>query len=69
MLAPASDQDLNLPQRIKDLPIEKLVPELAVGGLVVSVLPRTARFFALGKLSPKAVEMLGYRHVISFSYR
>ena len=44
MLPPASDQDLGLLQRVEDLPVQQLIPELAVEGLVISVLPRRARF-------------------------
>lgn len=44
MLAPASNQDFGLPQRVKYFAIEKFVPELAVEALVVAIFPRAARF-------------------------
>ena len=40
---PLLDQHGRLRQRVEDLPVQQLVPELAVEALVVSVLPRAAR--------------------------
>ena len=40
--APALDQHLGLLQRVEDLAVEELVPELSIEALVVTVLPRTA---------------------------
>jgi len=42
--APTLDQYLRLLQRVEDLAVEHLVPELAVEALVVTVLPWAARF-------------------------
>ncbi len=42
MVAPALDQYFGLLQRVEDLRIQQLVPELAVEAFVVSVLPRAA---------------------------
>ena len=40
MAPPALDQDTGLGHCVEDLPVEQLVPELAIEGLVVAVLPR-----------------------------
>ena len=40
---PLLDQHGRLRQRVEDLPVQQLVPELAVEALVVAVLPRAAR--------------------------
>ena len=40
---PLLDQHVRLRQRVEDLPVQQLVPELAVEALVVAVLPRAAR--------------------------
>ena len=40
---PVLDQHGRLRQRVEDLPVQQLVPELAVEALVVAVLPRAAR--------------------------
>jgi hypothetical protein len=40
--APALDEDLGLQQGVKALPVEALVAQLAVEGLHIAVLPRTA---------------------------
>jgi len=41
--APALDQDDRFLQRVEDLPVEQLVPQLAVEALIVAVLPWRAR--------------------------
>ena len=41
---PLLDEDNGLRQRVEDLAVQELVPQLAVEALVVAVLPRTARF-------------------------
>ena len=40
---PLLDQHGRLRQRVEDLPVQQLIPELAVEALVVAVLPRAAR--------------------------
>ena len=42
--SPLLDHDLRLLQRIENLPVQALVPQLPVKALAVPVLPRTARF-------------------------
>lgn len=39
MDAPLLDDDLGFPEAVKDLAVQKFVPELAVEGLAVAVLP------------------------------
>ncbi len=39
---PSFDQHLGFLQRVEDLAIEQLVPQLSIEALVVAVLPRTA---------------------------
>ena len=41
--SPLLDEHLRLFERVEDLSVQELVPELAVEALVVAVLPRTAR--------------------------
>jgi hypothetical protein len=43
VLPPTLDEHLRLLQRVEDLAVQQFVPELAVEGLVVAVLPWTAR--------------------------
>ena len=43
-LPPALNQDLGLLQGVENLPVEQLIPQFPVEALVVTVLPRTARF-------------------------
>jgi hypothetical protein len=38
--APVLDDDLRLPEAVKDLAVEQFVPELAIEGLAIAVLPR-----------------------------
>jgi hypothetical protein len=40
VLAPAFDQDLGLPERVEDLAVEQLVPELGVEAFDIAILPR-----------------------------
>ncbi len=42
VLTPLLDQRLGFLQRVEDLAIEQLVPQLSIEALVVAVLPRTA---------------------------
>jgi hypothetical protein len=42
--APALDQNLSFLERVEYLPVQELVPQLAVKALVVAVLPGTAGF-------------------------
>ena len=42
VISPVFDDDLSLLQRVEDLAIEELVPQLSIEALVVAVLPRTA---------------------------
>jgi hypothetical protein len=42
--SPLLDHDLRLLQRVKDFPIQALIPQLPVEALAVTVLPWTARF-------------------------
>ena len=37
------DHDLRLLQRVKDLPVQALIPQLSVKALAVAILPGTAR--------------------------
>lgn len=41
--APALDQDDRFLERVEDFAVEQLVPEFAVEGLVVSILPGCSR--------------------------
>jgi len=41
--SPPLDDDLRLLERVEDLAVEQLVPELAIEAFVVAVLPRAAR--------------------------
>jgi hypothetical protein len=41
---PALYQDLGLLQGVENLPVEQLIPQFPIEALVVTVLPRTARF-------------------------
>ncbi len=41
--APSFDQDLRFVERVEDLPIQELIPELADEGFDLAVLPRAAR--------------------------
>jgi hypothetical protein len=45
-LPPGLYQDLGLLQGIENLPVEQLITQLPIEALVVTVLPRTARFNA-----------------------
>lgn len=42
-MPPPVDQDPGLGQRVEDLPVKQLVPQLAIEALAVAVLPRWAR--------------------------
>lgn len=42
VLSPTFDEDGGFPQRVEDLPVQELVPELAVEAFVVAVLPWAA---------------------------
>ena len=42
--APALDHDLRLFQAVEDLAVEAFIPEFAVEGFAISVLPRTPWF-------------------------
>ena len=44
MLSPAFDDDLSLPQRVEDLPVQQLVAEPGIEALNIAILPRTAWF-------------------------
>ena len=39
-VSPLLREDLHLPESIEDLPIQELIPQLAIEALHVSVLPR-----------------------------
>ena len=43
MSSPTPDDDLGFPHRIEDLPVEQLVPELAIERFIVAILPWRAR--------------------------
>lgn len=53
--SPTFNNDLRLPQGVKDFSIEQFVPELAIEALVVAVLPGTAWLDEEG-LHPKPLQ-------------